>query len=162
MVSRDRLVPIKLLNPTKDKIELYKGKTLATFSEITSEHLLIPFNDNSKHSVQNTNLVPNTVENIDIASDNGSTTCTNETDVREFGSNFDLDHSEMDDSQITALQHFLYDNKDMFVTKQSPDLEFTDLVFGTTQNNSATQCQTEIPKTISFVTGQERGTTASS
>jgi hypothetical protein len=47
-----------------------------------------PFNDNSKHSVQNTNLVPNTVENIDIASDNGSTTCTNETDVREFGSNY--------------------------------------------------------------------------
>ena len=58
MVSRDRLVPIKLLNPTKDKIELYKGKTLATFSEITSEHLIIPFNDNSKHSVQNINLVP--------------------------------------------------------------------------------------------------------
>jgi hypothetical protein len=51
MVSRNRLVPIKLLNPTKDKIELYKGKTLATFSEITSEHLLIPFNENSKHSV---------------------------------------------------------------------------------------------------------------
>jgi hypothetical protein len=72
--------------------------------EITSEHLLIPFNDNSKHSVQNTNLVPNTVENIDIASDNGSTTCTNETDVREFGSNFDLDHSEMDDSQIQHLE----------------------------------------------------------
>jgi hypothetical protein len=46
-----------------------------------------------------------------------------------FRCNFDLDHSEMDDSQITALQHFLYDNKDMFVTKQSPDLEFTDLVF---------------------------------
>jgi hypothetical protein len=63
MVLRDRLVPIKLLNPTKDKIELYKGKTLATFSEITSEHILIPFNENSKHSVQNINLVPNTVEN---------------------------------------------------------------------------------------------------
>jgi len=101
---------------------------LATFSEITSEHLLIPFNDNSKHGVQNINLVPNTVENTDIVSDNGSTTCTNETDVKEFSSNFGFDHSDMDDSQITTLRHFLYDNKDIFVTKQSPDLGFTDLV----------------------------------
>ena len=75
MVSRDRLVPIKVLNPTTDKIELYKRKTLPTFSEIKSEHLLIP-NDNSKRSVHNINLVPNTVGNIDIVSDNGSTTCT--------------------------------------------------------------------------------------
>ena len=34
----------------------------------------------------------------------------------------------MDDSQITALRHFMYDSKDIFVTKQSPDLGFTDLV----------------------------------
>jgi hypothetical protein len=50
-------------------------------------------------------VVPNT-KSVNSKSDNGSTTCTNETDVREFGSNFDLDHSEMDDSQITALQDF--------------------------------------------------------
>jgi hypothetical protein len=72
--------------------------------------------------------VPNTVENIDIVSDNGSTTCTNETNVKEFSSNFGFDHSDMDDSQITALRDFLYDNKDIFVTKQSPDLGFTNLV----------------------------------
>jgi hypothetical protein len=61
-------------------------------------------------------------------SDNGSTTCANETDVREFSSHFGFDHSDMDDFQITTLRHFLYDNKDIFVTKQSPDLGFTDLV----------------------------------
>ena len=61
-------------------------------------------------------------------SDNGSTTCTNETDVKELSSNFRFDHSDMDDSQITALRLFLYDNKDILVTKQSPDLGFTDLV----------------------------------
>ena len=80
------------------------------------------------------------------------------TGVKEFSSNFGFDH--LDDSQITALRNFLYDNTNIFATKQSPDLGFTDLV----QHKiiSATRCQTEIPKTISFDTGQERGTTASS
>jgi hypothetical protein len=53
---------------------------------------------------------------LDIVSDNGSTRCTNETNVKEFRSNFGFDHSDMDDSQITALRDFLYDNKDIFVS----------------------------------------------
>ena len=66
------------------------------------------------------------------------------TGVKEISSNFGFDHSDMDDSQITALRNFLYDNTNIFVTKQSPDLGFTDLV----QHKiiSATRCQTEIPK----------------
>ena len=50
------------------------------------------------------------------------------TDVKEFSSNFGIEHSDMDDSQITALRNCLYDNTNIFVTKQSPDFGFTDLV----------------------------------
>ncbi|CAG2198884.1 unnamed protein product [Mytilus edulis] len=59
-VSKGRLIPIKILNPNSCSIDLYKGKTLAMFDEITSEHSLLPFNDTTDHCVQNVNLINDT------------------------------------------------------------------------------------------------------
>ena len=57
----------------------------------------------------------------------------------------------MTDSQIT-LRHFVYGNKDIFVTKQCPDLGFGiwDLqIQYNTKYNYVTRCQTEIPYRLS-------------
>ncbi|CAC5384566.1 unnamed protein product [Mytilus coruscus] len=121
-------------------IDLYKGKTLAMFDEITSEHSLLPFNDTSDHCVQNVNLIidtngvnsitiPNKSDSVKldstVQSDNDNTF---DSAITDFIANFLFEKFSLDKVQLTDLHKFLYNNKDIFMTKSDPSLGFTDLV----------------------------------
>ncbi|CAG2242616.1 unnamed protein product [Mytilus edulis] len=134
-VSKGRLIPIKILNPNSCSIDLYKGKTLAMFDEITSEHSLLPFNDTTDHCVQNVNLI-NDTNSVNSKSDPGRLDSTVQSEnnntfnseITDFIANFLFEKSNLDKVQRNDLHKFLYNNKDIFVTKSDPALGFTDLV----------------------------------
>ncbi|CAG2192419.1 unnamed protein product [Mytilus edulis] len=134
-VSKGRLIPIKILNPNSCSIDLYKGKTLAMFDEITSEHSLLPFNDTTDHCVQNVNLI-NDTNSVNSKSDpvkldstvQSENNNTFNSEITDFIANFLFEKSNLDKVQRNDLHKFLYSNKDIFVTKSDPALGFTDLV----------------------------------
>lgn len=117
IVSKDRTVPVKLLNLGSMPVVIPKGKIIAKFSQLTDNFDVrhVKFNDQNVPIVQNVNVIPK--------SDPGSE-CKFDT---EFLDNFD-NNSEIDDEQKLALNQLLCDNKDIFVTKNNPSLGCTDVV----------------------------------
>ena len=49
-------------------------------------------------------------------------------DIGEFIQNFSFTKSDLSSTDQTELEDFLFQNKDIFVTKDYPGLGFTDLV----------------------------------
>ena len=120
-VPQNRQIPVKILNPNNCCIDLYKGKAIAEFDEITSDHELFPLNrDTNKQYVQNIDLIQENVQLRDnITSDN---------EMSNFNNNFPFEKCEIPDSQNKDLQNFLFKNRDIFVTKTNSSLGFTDVV----------------------------------
>ena len=120
-VSQNRQVPVKILNPNNCSIDLYKGKAIADFDEITSDHELFPFNrDNNKQYVQNMDLLKDDVKLQD--------NITSDDEMSHFIDNFPFEKCELPNSQTKDLHNFLYQNRDIFVTKTNASLGFTDVV----------------------------------
>ncbi|CAG2215851.1 unnamed protein product [Mytilus edulis] len=114
-VSQDRTVPVKILNPGSNSVVIPKGKIIAKFSQLTEEYQVRHVNcKNDVPVVQNINLVKQCpAEQVD------SINC-------EFLENFEINPNLKDDQKI-ALNHLLCDNKEVFVTTDSPNLGCTDI-----------------------------------
>ncbi|CAG2216635.1 unnamed protein product [Mytilus edulis] len=113
--SQDRTVPVKILNPGSNSVVIPKGKIIAKFSQLTEEYQVRHVNcKNNVPVVQNINLVKQ---------------CSAEQGDRincEFLENFEINPNLKDDQKI-ALNHLLCDNKEVFVTTDSPNLGCTDI-----------------------------------
>ncbi|VDI67441.1 Hypothetical predicted protein, partial [Mytilus galloprovincialis] len=114
-VSQDRTVPVKILNPGSNSVVIPKGKIIAKFSQLTEEYQVRHVNcKNNVPVVQNINLVKQCP-----AEQGDSINC-------EFLENFEINPNLKDDQKI-ALNHLLCDNKEVFVTTDSPNLGCTDI-----------------------------------
>ncbi|CAG2206375.1 unnamed protein product [Mytilus edulis] len=131
VVPVNRKVPIKLLNASNVKITIPKGKNIAEFSTLSNEYTYVAMSEKSEiPEVQNIQLVAN--EN-GLRTDNSEQQCdiTDSPDRQEIltkiKTDFDLsDHLTHD--QKSELAECLFDNLDLFVTKENPNLGYTHLV----------------------------------
>lgn len=118
-VTKERRVPIKVLNPYNDNVIIHKGKPLAQFSRLsTDQSIEAVLNSTSGHKVQNVKIITN--EKSDKHSENKYKT--------DFIKCFDMSDSALNERQKSDFENFLFNNKDIFVTPDNPDLGFTDLV----------------------------------
>ena len=102
-----KCAPLRLYNPTDFPIQLYKGAKIATFMPCGNDTVFHNFNSNSACKATNPD-----VGTFD-----------------EFINNFDLkDLSHLSADQISSLKRLLYDNKDVFVTKEDPSLGLSNVV----------------------------------
>lgn len=112
-ISKNRTVPVRILNPTNNPITINKGKPIAQFESITSDHIIQSLDSSLfEHKVQHVNLEK--VDSISVEADG-------------FLDNFTFDQ-ELPTSDMLGLKQFLCNNKDIFVTSDNPDLGCTDLV----------------------------------
>ncbi|CAG2203436.1 unnamed protein product [Mytilus edulis] len=131
VVPVNRKVPIKLLNASNVKITIPKGKNIAEFSTLSNEYTYVAMSEKSEiPEVQNIQLVAN--EN-GLRTDISEQQCdiTDSPDRQEIltkiKTDFDLsDHLTHD--QKSELAECLFDNLDLFVTKENPNLGYTHLV----------------------------------
>jgi hypothetical protein len=79
------------------------------------------------HKVQNINLFKTETEISSDQSDQHDKVLDSQ-DIGEFIQNFRFAESDLSSTDQTELDDFLYQNKDIFVTKNNPGLGFTDLV----------------------------------
>ncbi|CAC5380016.1 unnamed protein product [Mytilus coruscus] len=115
ILSQDRTVPVKILNPGSNYVVIPKGRIIAKFSQLTEEYQVRHVNciDNVP-VVQNINLVKH------CPTEHGdSINC-------EFLDNFEINPNLKDYQKIT-LNHLLCDNKEVFVTTDKPNRGFTDI-----------------------------------
>ena len=103
-VSSDRLVPVKLLNPTKDTIFVPKGKYLAAFELLNDMHVsFFPMSgEPAVHNVQ-IDKTQDILKQINLS-------------------------THLSDSQKSEFYDVFIENADLFVTVDNPSLGFTDLV----------------------------------
>jgi hypothetical protein len=81
----------------------------------------------NEHQVQNINLFKTKTEISSDQSDQHDKVLDSQ-DIGEFMQNYSFAESDLSNTHQTELEDFLYQNKDSFVTKDNPGLEFTDLV----------------------------------
>ena len=81
----------------------------------------------NEHKVQNINLFKTETEISSDQSDQHDKVLDSQ-DIGEFIQNFSFAESDLSSADQTELEDFLYQNKDIFVTKDNPGLGFTDLV----------------------------------
>lgn len=127
VVSVNHCVPIKLLNASKTRITIPKGKNIAEFSSLSDDYTYIPMSDKSDiPEVQNIQLkVPGSDSVIDMT--NQDTLEPKSRILDNIKRDFDIsDH--LTDDQKSELADCLYENYDLFVTKDNPDLGYTTLV----------------------------------
>ncbi|CAC5408312.1 unnamed protein product [Mytilus coruscus] len=115
VVPVNRKVPIKLLNASNMKIMIPKGKNIAEFQHYRMNNIQLVTNENG------------------LRTDNSEQQCdlTDSPDRSEIltkvKTDFDLsDH--LTDDQKSELAECLFDNLDLFVTKENPNLGYTHLV----------------------------------
>jgi hypothetical protein len=124
-IATNKQVPIKILNQTNDCVIVHKGKPLAHFTQMSPDYTLQPVSN--EHKVQNINLFKTETQISSDQSDQHDKVLDSQ-DIDEFIHNFSFAESDFSSTDQTELEDFLYQNKDIFVTKDNPGLGFTDLV----------------------------------
>jgi hypothetical protein len=98
---------------------------LAHFTQMSPDYALQPVSND--HKVQNINLFKTETEISSDQSDQHDKVLDSQ-NISEFIQNFSFAKSYLSSTDQTELDDFLYQNKDIFVTKDNPGLGFTDLV----------------------------------
>jgi hypothetical protein len=124
-IATNKQVPIKILNQTNDCVIVHKGKPLAHFTQMSPDYTLQPVSN--EHKVQNINLFKTETQISSDQSDQHDKVLDSQ-DIGECIHNFSFAESDLSSTDQTELEDFLYQNKDIFVTKDNPGLGFTDLV----------------------------------
>ena len=124
-IAKNKQVPIKILNQTNDCVIVHKGKPLAHFTQMSPDYALQPVSND--HKVKNINLFKTETEISSSQSDQHDKALDSQ-DIDEFIHNFSFAECDLSSTDQTELEDFLYQNKDIFVTKDNPGLGFTDLV----------------------------------
>ncbi|CAC5382309.1 unnamed protein product [Mytilus coruscus] len=117
-VSIDKTIPLKLMNPTNTTISVSKGSILANFQILNADFSVITEDIKCPPVVQNVQI---SGLNNQIISTGKNNEFTDETKT-VFLSNFSIPEP------TTQLTDCLYENKDIFVTKENPDLGFSTYV----------------------------------
>ena len=114
-ISADKTIPFKIMNPGNDSVFIPKGMVLADFAVLDSSYDIVPF--------------PMCNNIRDISQCQGETDCQKSDDFDAFCANFDFSGAHvLTNSQIEKLEKCLYAHKNVFVTKENPQLGFTNLV----------------------------------
>ena len=127
-------VPVKIINPTDNSVTLDKNLVLADFKVLDASYDIIPA-DTACSSVPDPaccNMHEAFTPFISDQTDDGSThvpshSCDQKPDFQTFMSNFDLTGIEVSADQLAQLSHSLYNNRDVFVTAENPNLGSTHL-----------------------------------
>ncbi|CAC5411529.1 unnamed protein product [Mytilus coruscus] len=122
-VSIDKTIPLKLMNPTNTTISVSKGSILANFQILNADFSVITEDIKCPPVVQNVQI---SGSNNQIISTGKNNEFTDETKT-VFLSNFSIPEP-LNPEQTTQLTNCLYKNKDIFVTKENPDLGFSTYV----------------------------------
>ena len=105
--NSDYCVPVKILNPGNETVYIHKGTILATFQLCDNSVDLIPLS------------CSHVTKQIDVSDNGGNST--------EFQSNFDI-NPDLPAEHKTKLYQCLYEHRDLFITKNNPDLGHTKVV----------------------------------
>ena len=119
-VSVDHKIPLKLMNPTNKSISVSKGSVMCNF-QIFNNNFDVVTEDSHVPSCQNVQVASRKTD-TDVCDNKPNTK-----DVPKFMENFNISDS-LTEEQTSELSNFLFDNKDIFVTKDNPDLGFSTLV----------------------------------
>ena len=119
-VSKDRTVPVKLLNPGNDPIVIPKGKVISKFSQMNPDCEIQTAHLNEDHTVH-------TVQHVDLIQTEDESVNRPDKEITEFLGHFNIS-DELSKEQVSTMHDLLYDNRDIFVTKDNPTLGSTDLV----------------------------------
>ena len=111
----NHLVPIKIMNPSADVVVIPKGSILSDFHVLDDDFDI--FTDSDHPSVYNN---VNSVNNVDQIGQPVS-------EFSDFIDEFKFADS-LTETQKQTLAECLYQNRDIFVTKDNPNLGFTDTV----------------------------------
>ncbi|CAC5369127.1 unnamed protein product [Mytilus coruscus] len=122
-VSIDKTIPLKLMNPTNTTISVSKGSILANFQILNADFSVITEDIKCPPVVQNVQI---SGSNNQIISTGKNNEFTDETKT-VFLSNFSIPEP-LNPEQTTQLTDCLYENKNIFVTKENPDLGFSTYV----------------------------------
>ena len=135
-VPQNHRVPMKLLNPTSETVIIHKNKPLGSFEVIhQSKDLMYKWLSDCENvntqSVGNHDLQCNNVKvNSEFLKQEHRCFINNceQTDKELFLANFDRKTDNLSNHQKIELENCLFENKDIFVTKENPKLGLTTLV----------------------------------
>ncbi|CAC5391249.1 unnamed protein product [Mytilus coruscus] len=131
VVPPNHRVPIKILNASNVRITLPKGKNIAEFTVLSNDNSYVRMSDNTESfKVQNIELVTESidiVEGQDVPFNPSKSEDSSLNMVAEFCKEFHLSE-DLTEKQLLQLQQCLYENRDLFVTKDNPNLGFTSLI----------------------------------
>ncbi|CAC5414791.1 unnamed protein product [Mytilus coruscus] len=125
VVPPNHRVPIQiLLNASNDRITLLKGKNIAEFTVLSNDNSYVRMSDNTESfKVQNIEIV----EGQDVPFNPSKLEDSSLNIVAEFCKEFHLS-DDLTETQLLQLQRCIYENRDLFVTQDNPDLGFTSLI----------------------------------
>lgn len=117
-VQLNRKVPVRILNTTPNPITVHRGKTIAEFEIITSNHTCIAFPAENRPIVQHVTL-----------NEKGPDTSISvpREQIRKIQEEFDIS-DRLNDSERDKIAECIFKNKDIFVTEDNPALGFTTVV----------------------------------
>ena len=133
-VPQNHKVPMKLLNPSSQTVVIHKNKPIGSFEVIHQSKDLL-----CKGSLDNTNVNMQSADipmcnNVKVNSESlnqqsrGMPNHNRNTDKDLLLANFDLKIDNLSNQEKSELENCLFENKDIFVTKENPSLGLTTLV----------------------------------
>lgn len=127
-VPQNRMVPVKILNPTDKTVVIHRNKALGYFQVL---------DDNSSIKCKQVDSSFDTVHYCNHAKvKSGQHTALNkgvssnnlETDKNRFMTYFQFDQGSLSNTEKFKLENCLFENRDIFVTDENPSLGLTNLV----------------------------------
>ena len=116
-VPYNHKVPVKVLNPSNDKIIISKGRTIAEFTTMSNDYSYVPITD----------TMP-VIKNMQISKSSSNFEDGHDKErLQTIQEEFQIS-SKLSEEQQQELTNLLNENFDLFVTKQNPDLGLTDVV----------------------------------
>jgi len=121
-------VPVKLLNASNNKITIPKGKNIADFSIISDDYTYISLPEQSDiPEAQNIQVVGGELD-TEINESKPHYENTKRSDlIDNIKKEFNISE-HLTDTQKSELAECLFDNFDLFVTNENPNLGYTNLV----------------------------------
>ena len=131
-VPYNHKVPVKILNASNLKMTIPKGKNIAEFTALSNDYACvqlpetpdIPTVQNMQLAGTNRVVISEKPESKDMPINEKS---ENEVNLEEFGKQFNISDN-LTENQRAELRQCLYDNRDLFVTPENPNLGFTTVV----------------------------------
>ena len=127
-ISPKHTIAIKVLNPTNGPVFIKQNFPIAHFQVMDDNCLVSPMYNHPTVEAQVNNVEAASQSKQDQSTQGEGQVQANDPDFVKFISYFDFVGDELTEEQRLQVQHMLYDNHDIFVTDENPDIGFTEIL----------------------------------